>query len=267
MKIKSKKITMLLLVATMMLSLVGCSGDDSPSYTGIDLSTAGTGVYILSSKDGLAYTTLTAGQTADQEHWFLTEDQLSNIKELGAKDQLVFTDISSRPSSFTFYRYDEMGYTIGTDFQVITETTDLKSPVIITFGSVRNPFSPIGDYLNTYVTSSGENVKITEINGIEFKTSMLTSSGYLKGLTKDAMYKFTFYQGTYYKNITVKADSLLLYQSGKYSTSSYSEMESNYFIINLPAEMPNGYYYLEGYGLFKYTGEDSSLGEDDKVIE
>ena len=61
---------------------------------------------------------------------------------------------------------------------------------------------------------------VQQINGIDFKTSMLTSSGYLKGLTKDAMYKLTFYQGTYYKDITIKADSLLLYQSGKYSTSS-----------------------------------------------
>lgn len=264
---KIKKLAIFSIIASMMFALVGCGSDDGPSYAGIELSSAPAGVYVLSSKDGLAYNTLQAGQMPDLEHWFLSEDQLKNIKELGENDQLVFTDISSRPSTFIFYKYDEMGYTVGTDFQVITETTDLKSPVIITFGSNRNPFSPIGDYLATYVTSSGENVKITEINGIDFKTSMLTSSGYLKGLTKDAMYKLTFYQGTYYKDITIKADSLLLYQSGKYSTSSYSEMESNYFILNLPAEMPNGYYYLEGFGLFKYTGKASSLGEDDKVIE
>lgn len=263
----SKKILAIGLSLAIIFGLTACGSSDAPTYGGQDLANASAGLYILSSKDGLAYTTLGSGQTSDKEHWFLVEPQLDYITELGPNDQLVYTNLNARPKSFTFYRYDEMGYTVGTDFKVITETSDAKSPIIITFGSTRNAASPIGDYLNTYVTSSGENVKITEINGIEMKTSMLTSSGYLKGLTKDAMYKFTYYQGTFFRNITVKADSLLLYQSGKYVTTSYSEMESTYFIINLPPEMPNGYYYLEGYGLLKYTGKQNGIGGNDKVIE
>ena len=250
----------------MITGLTGCGEKEGPNYEGQDVATV-TGTYILSAKDGKAYATVATGQTTTQDHWFLTEEQLKNVKELGPKDQLIFSDIEQRPTSFIFHKYDELGYTVGCNFDVFTETADYKSPIIITFGKELNPFSPIGNYLTTYVAETGENVKITEINGIKMKTSMLTSSGYLKGLTKDAMYKFSYYRGTNYQTITVKADSLLLYETGKYSSSSYSEMESTYFIVNIPPEMPNGYYYLEGYGLFKYTGKDTDINGEIKEIE
>lgn len=264
----TKRILTMGLALTMAFGLTACGESNVISYEGQTIEAAPAGTYVLSSKDGLAYPTLAEGQTEDTDHWFLFESQLENIAELGAKDQLIYTNIEERPTSFTFYKFDELGYTVGTSFDVYTETSDAKSPTIITFGTSRNVFSPISSYLDTYVTDKiNENVKITKINGIKMKTSMLTSAGYLKGLTKDAMYKFTFYQGTYYKSITVKADSLLLYKSGKYATTSYSEMESNYFIINLPTDMPNGYYYLEGFGIFKYTGNNGGINGDDKVID
>lgn len=264
----SKKVLTLCIAASMLIGMAGCGKDEGPSYNAIKLEELinNPGTYILSSKDGMAHPTLATGQTSSLDHWFLVEDQLQNIYELGPKDQLIFTNISQRPSTFIFHKFDELGYTVGCNFDVITETTDAKSPIIITFGTNYNPFSPIGSYLSTYVAETGSNVKITDINGIKMKTSMLTSSGYLKGLTKDAMYKFSYYRGTHFNSVTVKADSLLLYETGKYSSNSYAEMDSTYFVVNIPDEMPNGYYYLEGYGLFKYTGKSTDINGNDKEI-
>ena len=264
----SKKALTLCIAASMLIGMTGCGDKEEISYQAIKLEDLinNPGTFILSSKDGMAHPTITNGQTETLDHWFLTEDQLQNVYELGPKDQLIFTDITKRPSTFVFHKFDELGYTVGCNFDVITETTDEKSPVIITFGTHYNPFSPIGDYLTAYVAEVGSNVKITDINGIKMKTSMLTSSGYLKGLTKDAMYKFSYYRGTHFNTITIKADSLLLYETEKYSSNSYAEMDSTYFVVNIPDEMPNGYYYLEGYGLFKYSGKSTDINDNDKEI-
>ena len=137
---------------------------------------------------------------------------------------------------------------------------------MITFGDDINPSSPISGYLKSNVT--GGQVKILEINGKDFKASMLTPEGYLKGLTKNAMYKFSYYGGTYYESVVVKADSHLFVADTTYSSSSYSEMKSNYFIINLPSSVTKGYYYLPGFGLFYYTGVEEGIGDNvEKVIE
>ncbi len=257
-----KKLLALSLCLSSILLTTGCSSgqSDEDILAGLDINTAPAGYYVLSSDDGLAYATLNTGNTESYEAWWLTDEKLPCVKKLKAGDQLVYTDLESRPNSFSFIKFEELGNTIGTSFDVFTETSDAKSPIILTFGATRNPFSPIGNYLQTYVTSSGENVKITEINGIEFKTSMLTDDGFIQGLTKDAMYQINYYQGTYYKSITLKADSLLLQEAASYYSTSYSEMESNYFIITLP-EMPNGYYYLDGFGLFEYVGKESTLSD------
>lgn len=238
--------------------LVGCGSSEVLGTYGQAIGTAPPGYYILSSTDGLAYNTISSGATANYSNWWLTDAQMDSITKLGEGDQLVYTSSTERPSAFNFIKMEEMGYTVGTSFATYTNTTDIKSPIIISFGPTRNPFSPVSAYIDSMVTSSGENVKITEINGNDIKTNMLTDSGFIKGLTKDAMYKFNYYQGTFYGELTIKADSLLLNAESMYSSASYSEMSSTYFIVTIP-EMPNGYYYLEGFGLFEYTGSGQTL--------
>lgn len=292
-----KKILAAGLIFGMAFTLTGC-GESKISYDPVELdqfadptTELGHNFFILSARDGMAYPTIDQGINENQDHWYLTEEQLKNVKELGKDDQLIYTNLAERPSIVQITKFDELGYTVGTNFTVIDKTQDDDSTdeegvntgsllsanldnTIITFGAEQNPFSPIGPYMKSYLNGSedssdeianNENIQIKKINGLEFKTSMLTSSGYLKGLTKDAMYKFGYYKGTHYGEITIKADSLLLYANGVYQTASVSEMEDTYFVINLPTNLENGYYFIDGFGLFKYTGKDKSL-EDKKSI-
>lgn len=286
------------LIFGMVFSLTGC-GEKEVSYDPLELdqfADASTELdhnfFILSARDGMAYPTIDQGINENHDHWYLTEEQLENVKELGKDDQLIYTNLAERPSIVQLTKFDELGYTVGTNFTVIDNTQEDENDTgedgintgnlisanldntVITFGSVQNPFSPVGAYMQSYLNGSedsngeiadNENIQIKKINGLEFKTSMLTSSGYLKGLTKDAMYKFGYYKGTHYGEITIKADSLLLYANGVYQTASISEMEDTYFVINLPTNLENGYYYIDGFGLFKYTAKDKSL-EDKKSI-
>lgn len=244
--------------------MTGCGNNEAvnPAENGIPMESAASGLYIYKASDKLIYKSTTSGQS--DEYWWFVDGTEKEVTELGAKDQLVYVNMESRPTSITFTRYDELGWTIGTSFDVITETTDQKDSTIITFGGQRNPLSPISSYLNGRVATTGENVKIKLINNKDFKLNMLTEDGFIKGLSKGAMYKLSLYEGTYYKDLTICADSYLMYANGTYISQSYTEMESNYFIIKIPSDMPNGYYYAEGLGLFKYTGHDTSI--DDKTI-
>jgi len=274
--IKLKKIILTVLcTSTLAATLSGCSEDTGPGYLTEDgkipsysMDEIADGYYLLSATDGRCYQGFTAG-AGDTTYKWLTEDMDKAIPILTPNDQLIVKQVGSRPSTFTFTSYIDYGYTIGTNFTIINDTEDVKTPTIITFGGITNPYSPIGAYLEQAAPTKGtENVKILEINGKDFKASMLTTNGYLKGLTKNAMYKFTYYEGTYYKDVTLKADSHLFLADTIYTSSSYSEMKSNYFIINIPSSLTKGYYILDGFGLFYYTGVDTALGEEiNKVIE
>ena len=116
--------------------------------------------------------------------------------------------------------------------------------------------------------SNNDNVKITTINGKDFTENMLTSDGYLKNLTQDGIYKFSYYEGTKYRTISIKADSHLFVAKDVYESALYAEMEDVYFVIAPTSDMPNGYYYLPDYGMFYYSGAAKNIkADDDKSIK
>ena len=272
-----------ILCASIALSFSGCGEKEEgyldangriPSYT---MDEAPDGIYILKKEDKRVYKGLTVGgvnvedDTFSTIHYWLLEDMEKAVPELTADDQIIIKSVSNRPDSYTFVKLLDYGYTVGTNFDVLEETQDIKSPTIITFGSDVNVNSPIKAYLDGNIQTGHEsnpNVKLTAINGKEFLRSMLTEKGYLKGLTKQGMYNFTYYEGTMYKDIMIKADSHLFVASDVYKSSSYAEMEDKYFVIAPSSEMDNGYYYLKGYGMFYYSGAARKIGNDsDKEID
>lgn len=262
-----------LAAACLSFSLVGCGEQQGVGYLDANgnipswgLSEAGDGYYILKAADHRVYQGFKAGYI-DDKHFWLTEKMDNAIPVLTVDDQIIVKNIASRPSSYRFIRFIDYGYTVGTNFSIIQESNDIKSPTIITFGQDRNPASPVGSYIDQQIKNPKDgNVKILKINDNDFKASMLTEAGYLKGLTKNGMYSFSYYEGTYYKKIQLKADSHLFLADTTYNSTSYSEMQEkdNYFIINLPASLSSGYYYLENYGLFRYEGNDSGIGTEIK---
>ena len=263
--------------------LSGCGKDENtyltkdgkiPSY---DLSAAEDGYYILKNDDKKCYSGLKVGavNTDDDSfstlHYWLLSDMEKAIQELTAEDQLIIKNTNERPNKFQFVRLEDYGYTVGTNFSVIDNTEDIKSPTIVTFGDDINSLSPITSYLDEQIPtghSNNDNVKITTINGKDFTENMLTSDGYLKNLTQDGIYKFSYYEGTKYRTISIKADSHLFVAKDVYESTLYAEMEDVYFVIAPTSDMPNGYYYLPDYGMFYYSGAAKNIkADDDKSIK
>lgn len=266
---KGKKIIASILSIIFILGLTGCGGEK----TGVLMNEDGTiktyteeeipeGLYIKSGD--IYYPMLMTNSRESNYQWFTEYDQL--IPEMTEKDKLILYSKGAIPETFTFYKMTDFGYTVGIKF-IQNEGGGLSFP-----GGMDGycPYSPVGSYLleNTFTEGTG-NITIKEVNGKEFRETMLTTDGFMKGLTKDAMYKFWYYQGTVYKSVNVKADTHVFIEDYELSTGSYVELKDKTFEVNLPASIENGYWFIDGYGLFKYSGPETDLileGNEEDLI-
>ena len=253
-----------MLALVLMFSLTGCGGGAG----GVQMNEDGSlktyteeeipeGLFIKSGNT--YYPLLNATEEGSKEknfQWFTEFDHL--IPELKEGDTLILYSNSEVPENFTFWKMLDFGYTVGIRFVREEKTQSLNFPGEQTGYC---SYSPVGKYiLETHFQGSGvSNVRIKEVNGKEFKETMLTADGFMKGLTKDAMYKFWYYKGTVYKSVNVKADTHVFIEDYDLVTASYVELKDKAFEVNLPNGIENGYWFIDGYGMFKYSGPDTDL--------
>lgn len=266
---KFKKLIVGALALVMVLSFTGCGNKDTGPVMNKD------GSIMSYSEDEIPeglfvktgdkyYPLLRTGSPEENYRWFTKYDNL--IPEFSKDSKFVFYSNGEIPQAFNFWKMIDFGYTVGIRF--------VQNQGALTFPSEKElycPSSPVGPYVvNRTFNGEIKNVRIKEVNGKEFKETMLTTDGFMKGLTKDAMYKFWYYQGTVYKSVNIKADTHVFIEDYDMSTASYIELKDKVFEINLPVGMENGYYYIDGFGMFKYTGaaekdlisdDNSSVGE------
>lgn len=173
------------------------------------------------------------------------------IPKMGKKDKLVFiyNENSSLPLEFTLEKYDFKGYTIGchiyraenNSLYISTEDTLLGS-------DAENKISKVSDEEEYKISTINKNDKLP-ISNIDNNMRLIL------GLEKDKHYTFSFYKGTSYIRLNTVADSFV-FQSSQYLSlqNPYTTTKKGYFIVNLPENLENGYYYICGLGLFQYVG-------------
>lgn len=172
---------------------------------------------------------------------------------LGEECSLVYINNSARPSSVSLIKLEDQGYTLGTLFETFSEGG--RTEVRFKEDSYCST-SPIGTHLVNGV-SNFDAVKLTKIGSKDFSRSMIDTLGFIHGMEQGANYKFCFYEGTVYKNITLKADTHLYITSTKYSTSKFKETQNIYYEAVLPENLPNGKYLIPDFGVFEYNIEDN----------
>lgn len=248
-----------LLICLMLLT--SCSGQKQAfattsgqllSYT-LDQNDIPDGYYVM--KGETLYPILKEGLVTNPTtmQWFNSFENL--IPELGPSDQLVIIDSRRVNDTFEFTKMEDIGHTVGILFDVKQSVTkneageQLKKETI-TFSRYTNPYSPAGAYIQEYISP---NALITEVNTLEFTSNLLTAQGVLRGLEKNAMYKFYYYEGTTYKNIDLKADTHIYVSDYLLKSSTYQRMKDRYFIIDLPQDMEQGYYVVDEVGMFLYS--------------
>jgi len=252
-----KKISILLV--SLIVLLTGCS-DDSNAIKNSDGSileykknAAPDGAYILNSKDELLRPTFEVGLVGMGDtifQWFETDSYDGLIPVATSKDKLIVINSTSIPTGgFTLYKMVDLGYTVGVAFNVSSDYNDNSTNIYFT--SNTNPTSPIAEYLSSYFTNQS-NVWVKKVNSQDLKAGNFSNSGFLKGLEKNGRYTFNYYEGTKYGSIDLVADTRVFEQVSIIEGKTITPMQDTYFELELPSGLPEGYYVLEGYGMFKY---------------
>lgn len=277
----TKKIMLGLLAVFSMFVLAACKNDESQAFANSDgsilkynLDNAPDGMYVK-KKDNVLNPLLRAGLNDNGTsvfHWSVNYDQL--IPVLNSESQLIIVSSESSPQTeYPLVALSDVGWTVGTNFVVpsssaleeeetssLEDQSDLEvegtaySGDKVLFGNYQNPTSPIAGYFETLFEGRAQQVWIDTVNKQEITPSMVTATGFLKGLQKNKMYSFGIYKGTKYQVIDLKADTHVLEASGEtYVAQNLKTKKSTYFVLTLPENLPNGYYSIEGYGVFRFT--------------
>ena len=215
------------------------------------------------SKDGIYYIKrgdeyyripshgITDSESGKNIVWF-TDKYETYYPTLKKGDELIYLNTAERPTKTNFILYEDAGYTIGAKFKTNKENTDVEI-------SVSNIFcddSPIQSYIDKNMYDK-QDVRIMEINNKKFSPNKIDSLGFVHNLTKNAMYKLSFYMGTVYSSVNVRADTHLYIEAGRISSTKYIEQKDLYYTVVLPEDMCNGFYTIGGNYAFFYDDEDN----------
>lgn len=97
-----------------------------------------------------------------------------------------------------------------------------------------------------------QSILIETINGIPVSEKMLNEAGVIVGLEKNKDYNITFYAGTYYGEITVKAETHFYQSYEAFKLHEFEITKNGYIAISLPEDYKSGFYRVNGQGMFKY---------------
>lgn len=197
--------------------------------------------YYILKKNGKFQPLLQKGVN-DTYTWYSKFDNLIPVIEKG--DKLIYTSVSHKPYSFSIAKMKSIGYTVGIKFN--TTYSDEESKNIYKFPNDQSGYSPYSKVWDIVGTKM-ENVdtSINDINGKKITSLMFTDDGFLKGLTKDALYQFGYNYGTKYAQIDIKADTHVFTREESMLSNTFKETKKGYIEISLPEGVSSGYYKLE----------------------
>lgn len=256
----------LLLLATACSSVVPKADKNGEIITYKEISDIPAAGYYIMTADGihplyrenLNFNKLPEEATDLSQRLFFQMGEENLIPTLSADDTLIYiNDTQPIVQSVTFEKMMDSGYTMGISFEPNTDTSYLGfkgsslvpgSAAATTFGELKNA----GAYT------------LRQINGVAFTNELLDDNGYVKNLQENAKYMIDGYQGTSYVEFISIAD-VHLYMSDSYVTipadAAYRLTKEGFAYVNIPADMQDGYYCLNGYGVFQYQSAEESSSE------
>lgn len=160
---------------------------------------------------------------------------------------------SGMPENYVLEKYKKKGYTVGAHFSLGDTGSQMYIDVSDTCetsmaGKELSGLS--GDLLPVHKVNKSEKLPLDNID---------LEIGMLLGLEKNKKYQFGIFDGTIYNDIELIADTAV-YKSERLIMidTPIKITENDFFYINLPENLENGYYYINDAGLFKYKGKTSA---------
>ena len=267
----NKQFVAITLIVVLCLSLTGCGKSavatkdgNSLKITKEDLEKEGReGIFVLNEDKTLTpiltslpgYSGGTKKSDPSRYIWFTdNKHNVTNIiPEVTPKTPLVaiYNSNSKLPGELYLEKYDDKGYTIGAHIY----TDDNKSMILYKKNTLDG--TTANDVLSL-IEGSDEEYQIESISGTKNNVLPIgnvdNNMELLLGFQKGKLFNFKFFRGTKTEEVELKADTRV-FQSSKITElkDPYKKTSQGYFIINLPLNLSEGYYYLSDIGFFRYS--------------
>ncbi len=187
--------------------------------------------------------------------WFM--EDWKKIPTLYPGDYVVFYSESQLSEVFNIERFEYLGYTFGISGM---ERTKSDRYSFDTTGKTNiNPSSDAARLLEL----NAEGVIIDNIGDARLRSGNITRAGTIQGLEKNMSYSTDVYVGSTLKTYVLKADSIALCSMENITTNDYTFLRSKVLRINLPNYLNDGYYSINGSGIFRYVKEKSYTEKTD----
>ena len=194
---------------------------------------------------------VTGEKSSERFVWYVESDESIGqyIPVLNSKSELVvvYNMDGDLPGSYYLEKYGLKGYTIGAHIRLDDDKTMFLCARDCLGGS------QAAAMLTKMESNTDDEYTISQISGSDVLpiNNVDPNMQLLLGLEKDKLYKVRYYQGTKAREATFRADTKV-FQSEKYIPipTPYQRTDNGYFIVNLPLNLTDGYYYLSDIGFF-----------------
>lgn len=190
--------------------------------------------------------------SSDDRTLYFMEDW-DKIPTLYEGDELIYHTSENLDETFVFERFEDYGYSIGISNLIrldsgryafdAEEGDDNDSNLMINKKSDANRLFKINQ----------SQVIIDNIGGAQLRSGNVSRGGVIIGLKQDKVYVADVYAGTEMKQYSLKADTRMLTSMEAYSINSYALKRSTILKINIPDYFNDGYYMINGKGIFRYV--------------
>lgn len=295
MKVMKSRIVMFLFLLLTCYSLCACGAQKQEETEVVDPETAyldelEAGYYYIRHKNPengyyeaypLYFPTATfeagsvSSSPSDNRIFWFKDEEYEKIPTMYPGDSLIYYYNGVLSESFTFERFEDLGYTIGLRGMTVSPSgrynISTKTEDQCTF--------PNGDTDVILELNENETVKLDTLGGIKLRdsggiynegsetsdsSSYLTRCGTIRQDLfegKDKEYVAEIYKGTVRHEYSFKPDIRVLGSMEGYSSISY-EFESEKIInIEIPEFFNNGYYLFNGQGLIRYLKDTNEFIE------
>ena len=168
-------------------------------------------------------------------------------------DVLIYTSNKSIPyAGINWQRFADYGYTIG----IIGLHRDPSGHYYLYADSSKRYE---GKY---YIKSDASKInKLSDVNALHLdkiggkpvRDNNVSPMGTIIGLNKNTQYMCEWYTGSYIKEIKMTSNVHIFGIMESFSTYNYEFEHSGFIVIKIPNWFKTGYYFIDGYGFFRYV--------------
>lgn len=189
---------------------------------------------------------LIAATAADDRIVSFTTDE-NMVPVLDKNSELVYVSNTDVPT-FSWERFKDCGYSIG----MYNMKENQSGKVEFVIGTSKTDHNSTAYKKLSQMDLSSGTILLDVINERKLKGEDLTEAGSINGLKKGDEITADLYIGTIYNNLSMQADTKILSSEELYYSKDYTLSQEGYAKVEIPTDMQEGYYLINGLGLVNY---------------